>query len=124
MKNDVANYVKQCNICQHNKRDHNHPAGLLQPLPIPAGVWQDLSMDFIEGLPSSEGYTVIMVIVDRLTKSAHFIPLKHPYSTNTVAQLFMDNIVKMHGLPNSIVSDRDRIFVSHFWKHLFKLYRV
>jgi len=124
MKTDVDNYVKQYNICQHSKHAHTHPAGLLQPLPIPAGVWQELSMDFIEGLPKSKGYSVIMVVVDRLTKFAHFIPMKHPYSAATVAQLFMDNIVKMHGLPNIIVSDRDRIFVSAFWKHLFKLYRV
>jgi hypothetical protein len=85
MKNDVDNYVKQCNICQHNKHSHTHPVGLLQPLPIPAGVWQDLSTDFIEGLQKSEGYNVIMVVVDRLTKFAHFIPMKHPYSATTVA---------------------------------------
>ena len=67
---------------------------------------------------------MILVVVDRLTKFAHFIPMKHPYTTVTVAQLFMDNIVKLHGLPSSIVSDRDKIFVSNFWKQLFKLYRV
>ena len=81
-------------------------------------------MDFIEGLPKSNGYSVIMVVVDRLTKFAHFVAVKHPYTASTIAQLFMDNIVKLHGLPNSIVSDRDTIFVSAFWKELFKLYRV
>ena len=79
---------------------------------------------FIEGLPKSNGYNVIMVVVDRLTKFAHFVAVKHPYTASTIAQLFMDNIVKLHGLPNSIVSDRDTIFVSAFWKELFKLYRV
>jgi hypothetical protein len=98
--------------------------GLLQPLPIPEGVWRDLSMDFIEGLPKSEGYSVIMVIVDRLTKYAHFIQVKHPCTTTCIAQLFMDIVVKLHGLPLSIVTDRDTIFVSHFWKELFKLYKV
>jgi len=84
----------------------------------------DISMDFIEGLPKSNGYSVIMVVVDRLTKFAHFVAVKHPYTASTIAQLFMDNIVKLHGLPNSIVSDRDTIFVSAFWKELFKLYIV
>jgi hypothetical protein len=124
MKTDVDNFVKQCSVCQHSKHSHDHPSGLLQPLPIPAGVWQDVSMDFIEGLPQSEGYTVILVVVDRLSKYAHFILVKHPYTAFTIAQLFLDNIVKLYGLPRSIVTDRDTIFVSNFWKQLFKLYQV
>jgi len=74
----------------------------------------DLSMDFIEGLPKSQGYNVILVVVDRLTKFAHFVAVKHPYTAADIAQLFMDNIVKLHGLPQSIVFDRDTIFVSAF----------
>jgi len=81
-------------------------------------------MDFIEGLPKSNGYNVILVVVDRLTKYAHFIPMKHPYTASTIAQAFLDNVVKLHGLPNSIISDRDTVFVSHFWTQLFKLYKV
>jgi hypothetical protein len=124
MKQAVDDFIKQCVICQQAKHSHTHPAGLLQPLPIPQGVWQDLSMDFIEGLPKSQGYSVILVVVDRLTKYAHFVAVKHPYTAADIAELFMDNIVKLHGLPHSIVSDRDTIFVSSFWKQLFKLYRV
>jgi hypothetical protein len=124
MKQDVDSFVKQCIICQQAKHLNTHPMGLLQPLLIPAGVWQDLSMDFIEGLPKSEGFSVILVVVDRLSKYAHFIPVKHPYTANSIAQLFMDNVVRLHGLPATIVSDRDTIFLSKFWKELFKLYKV
>lgn len=81
-------------------------------------------MDFIEGLPKSGGYSVILVVVDRLTKYAQFIAVKHPYSAACIAQLFMDNVVRHHGLPASIVSDRDTIFVSNFWKQFFTLYNI
>ena len=91
---------------------------------MPEGVWRDVSMDFIEGLPKSDRYNVILVVVDRLTKYAHFIPVKHPYTASTIAQAFLDNVVKLHGLPNSIVSDKDTVFVSHFWTQLFKLFKV
>jgi hypothetical protein len=114
MKADVESYIKQCSVYQHNKHSHQHPSGLLQPLPIPEAVWQDITMDFIEALPKSDGYSVILVVVDRLTKYAHFLPVKHPYIAISIAKLFLDNIVKLHGLPKSIVSDRDPIFVSHF----------
>lgn len=99
MKTDVESLIKQCSVCQHNKHSHQHPSGLLQPLPIPEGVWQDLSMDFIEALPKSQGHTVILVVVDRLSKYAHFIPVKHPYTAMSIAQIFLDNIVKLHGMP-------------------------
>jgi len=124
MKQAVESYIKQCDVCQHAKHSNTHPAFLLQPLPLPQGVWMDLSMDFLEGLPRSQGYNVIFVVVDKLTKYAHFMAVKHPYTTASIAQLFMDNVVRLHGLPQSIVSDRDTIFVSAFWKELFKLYRV
>jgi hypothetical protein len=78
-------------------------------------------MDFIYGLPSSHGKTSIFVVVDHLTKYAHFCPVSHPYTASTIVQFFVDNIVKLHGVPQSIVSDRDKIFTSNFWKELFRL---
>lgn len=97
------------------------PAGLLQPVPIPLQIWTEVSMDFVEGLPSSNGYTVIMVIVDRLSKYAHFVALKHPYTAVTIAKAFVANVVRLHGIPTDIVSDRDKVFVSSFWQALFQL---
>jgi hypothetical protein len=84
-------------------------AGLLQPLPIPTTIWIDISMDFIEGLPPSNGYTVIIVVVDRLTKYAHFAALKHPFTVATVAKVLIANVVRLHGIPASIITDRQSI---------------
>jgi hypothetical protein len=94
---------------------------LLNPLPIPANAWQDLSIDFIEGLPKYEGYLVILVVVNHLTNYAHFMPLKHPYTASSVAQVFFNNVVKLHGVPRTILSDKDKVFTNTFWKELFRL---
>jgi hypothetical protein len=121
MRKEVRRFIKECDICQQNKSENIHPAGLLQPSPIPTKIWTDISLDFIKGLPNSEGYSVIMVVVDRLSKYAHFIPISHPYTASKIAQVFLANIFKLHGLPNSIVTDRNPTFTSTFWKELFKL---
>lgn len=78
-------------------------------------------MDFIEGLPKSEGFSVTLVVVDRFTKYAHFIHIKHPFSAQDIAKAVFENVVKFHGLPKTIVSDRDKVFTSQFWQELFKL---
>ena len=84
-------------------------------------VWEDISMDFIEGLPCSFRKDTIMVVVDRLSKFTHFTPLTHPFTAKLVAEKFVDSIVRLHGMPRSIVSDRDPIFISHLWQEFFKL---
>ena len=94
---------------------------LLQPLSIPTTPWTDVSLDFVEGLPKSMGFEVILVVVDRLTKYVQFVPVSHPYSAAKIAFLYMQHIFKLHGMPSSIVSDRDANFTSLFWSELFRL---
>jgi hypothetical protein len=120
MKSAVKEFVAHCHICQQAKPERSLPAGLLQPLPIPSGPWDMATMDFIDGLPPSRQYNCILVVVDKLSKYAHFIPLRHPYTAAKVAEVFVDNIYKLHGMPLTLVSDRDPVFTSHFWKALFK----
>ena len=121
MRKDIRKIIRECEVCQRNKTENLKPAGALQPLPIPSKAWVDISMDFIEELHLSKGYSVIMVIVDRFNKYSHFIPMAHPYMAAIVAKAFMENIFKLHGIPQSIVSDRDAIFTSNFWKEIFHL---
>ncbi|KAK8918580.1 hypothetical protein KSP39_PZI021790 [Platanthera zijinensis] len=124
MKPDVHTYIQHCTVCQKCKSDNQRPAGLLQPLPIPERIWQDISLDFIDGLPKSKGKSTIFVVVDRLSKNAHFMAMSHPYTAEGVAQVFMDAVFRLHGLPASIVSDRGAVFVSTFWQELFKTLKV
>lgn len=121
LKKQVQEYVNQCSICQQAKPEHVKYPGLLQPLPVPEYAWQIVSLDFIEGLPSSKQYDCILVVVDKFSKYAHFIALAHPFTAMKVALLYMDNIYKLHGLPQAIISDRDRIFTSTLWQELFRL---
>ena len=93
--------------------------GLLQPMKIPEWKWEEVGMDFIVGLPCTQGgYDSIWVIVDRLTKVAHFIPVKTTYNGPRLAQLYMERIVCLHGVPKKIVSDRGTQFTSHFWQQV------
>uniref|UniRef100_A0A453DEU0 Integrase catalytic domain-containing protein n=1 Tax=Aegilops tauschii subsp. strangulata TaxID=200361 RepID=A0A453DEU0_AEGTS len=120
MKAQVLQYVRCCQTCQQAKPDRAASPGLLLPLPIPAQRWDLISMDFVDGLPQSSRFNCLLVIVDKRTKFAHFLPLAHPYTAASVAKLYMNQIYKIHGLPGAIVSDRDPVFTSHFWQELFR----
>ncbi|GJV75382.1 retrotransposon-related protein [Tanacetum coccineum] len=124
MRKSVKEVVRTCDVCQRNKSDLSVYPGLLQPLPIPNQIWQDISMDLIDSLPVSQGKSTVLVVVDRLSKQSHFIPVTHPYTAKVIAQLFLDNNYKLHGLPKTIVSDKDKIFLSLFWHSLFKMLKV
>ena len=121
LKAGLKKFIRECDIYQRIKSDTFVLAGLLQPLAIPATPWTDVSLDFVEGLPKSQGFKVILVVVDWLTKYVHFIPLSHPYTIAKVASLFMQHVFKRHGMLVTIVSDRDSTFSSLFWFELFKL---
>lgn len=120
MKKLIRKFVAECDICQRNRYEAILPPGLLQPNKIPDAAWLDISMDFIEGLPKSGGKTVILVVVDRFTKYAHFLPLSHPYSAAIVAEAFIQGVFKLHGMPKTIISDRDPLFLSTFWEAFFR----
>jgi hypothetical protein len=119
MKRDVAAHVALCDTCHRVKAEHQRPAGLLQLLKVPEWKWEDIRMDFIVGLSRiRDGYDSIWVIVDRLTKVAHFIPVKTTYTGAKLAEVYMSKIVCLHGVPKRIVSDRCTQLTSRFWGKL------
>nr|GEW72015.1 monodehydroascorbate reductase [Tanacetum cinerariifolium] len=124
LKRMFRQFVKECDTCQRRKPHLSAYPGLLQPLPIPERIWTEVSIDFIEKLSTSQGKSVIMVVVDRLSNYAYFMPLAHPFTASQVAQVFLDGVYKLHGLHESIVSDRDKVFLSNFWKSLFSTLNV
>ncbi|GKE45801.1 putative reverse transcriptase domain-containing protein [Tanacetum coccineum] len=121
MKADIATYVNKCLICAKVKAEHQKPSGLLQQPEIPVWKWERITMDFVSGLPRTpSGYDTIWVIVDRLTKSAHFLPMKKTDTMDKLMQHYLKEIVCRHGVPISIISDRDSHFTSRFWRSLQK----
>ncbi|GJY36987.1 putative reverse transcriptase domain-containing protein [Tanacetum coccineum] len=119
MKRDVAEYVSRCLTCSKIKSEHQKHSGLLQQPEIPEWKWEKITMDLVIKLPrSSSGYDAIWVIVDRLTKSAHFLPIREDYKTEKLARIYINEIVARHGMPVLIISDRDGRFASHLWQAL------
>ena len=119
MRREIAEFVALCDVCQRVKAEHQRPAGLLQPLQIPEWKWEEIGMDFITGLPrTSSGHDSIWVVVDRLTKVAHFIPVHTTYTGKRLAELYLARIMCLHGVPKKIVSDRGSQFTSKFWQKL------
>jgi hypothetical protein len=117
MKREISEHVVVCDSCQRIKAEHQRPADLLQPLQIPQWKWDEIGMDFIVGLPCTRtGYDSIWVVVDRLTKVTHSIPVKTTYNSAVLAKLYMSRIVCLHGVLKKIVSDRGTQFTSHFWQ--------
>jgi len=121
---DVTKFIKSCEVCCKNKIPRHKPYGLLSPLSTPKRPWSDISMDFVVELPKSKDYTCIMVVVDRLTKMAHFIPFRCLPTASIAADAFLSAIFRLHGLPESIISDRGSQFTSAFWNRLCNLYGI
>ncbi|KAG8485945.1 hypothetical protein CXB51_019284 [Gossypium anomalum] len=119
MKRDISEFVSKCLICQQVKVKHQVPSGLLQPIMVPEWKWDQITMEFVTGLPvTPRKKDAVWVVVDQLTKSAHFIPIGKDFSLDKLADLYISEIVRLHGVPLSTISDRDPRFTSRFWKRL------
>jgi transposase InsO family protein/predicted aspartyl protease len=118
MRRDVKRYIRNCHVCQRSRTPRHKPSGVLHPLSVPSQPWVSISMDFVTGLPWSSGFDAIWVVVDRLTKMRHFIPCRTTTSAQDLADMFITDIFRLHGLPDNIVSDRGTQFASDFWQHL------
>ena len=117
MKRDIARYVAECDVCCRIKAKHQRPAGTLQPLPIPEWKWDKVSMDFITGFPKTQkGNDAIFVVIDRLSKVAHFLPIRESITTSQLADLHVSRVESLHGVPLEINSDRGSLFTSRFWQ--------
>jgi hypothetical protein len=121
LKQDIMRHISECVNCQQNKSKHTLPARLLQPLPNPEKKWESILMDFIIGLPKVQGKDCIYVVVDRLTKFAHFYAIPTENSAVQVTELFFREVFRLHGLSRNIINDRDSRFIGTFWRELFRL---
>lgn len=121
MEKEVKEYVDACPTCAQQKTSHQPPSGLLQPLPVPSRPWSDISLDFVTGLPPSEGNTTVLTVVDRFSKMVHFIPLTKLPSAKETADVVLHHVFRLHGFPRDVVSDRGPQFISQFWRAFCKL---
>jgi hypothetical protein len=125
MKKEIAQYISKCLECQKVKAEHRYPAGLLQPFPIPKWKWEVVTMDFITKFPRiRKKHDSIMVVVENITKASHFIPMKITHKETNVANIYIREVACLHGIPKTIVSDRDPKFTSKLWKGLFKGFKT
>jgi hypothetical protein len=117
LNKDVAHYIKTCHICQRIKPSNQRPAGWLHPLPIPEARWKEVAMDMVTGLPTTaKHHDAVIVFVDRLTKMAHFAPTTKEVDAEGWAKLFINNVFRLHSMPQATVSDRDSRLTSQFWQ--------
>ncbi|KAL2086022.1 hypothetical protein ACEWY4_017081 [Coilia grayii] len=124
LERDIREYVQACLTCSQNKSSNQPPAGLLQPLPVPSRPWSHIAMDFITGLPASDGMTVILTVVDRFSKMAHFVPLSKLPTAKVTAQAVLNHVFRIHGVPKDIVTDCGPQFTSTFWREFCLLVGV
>jgi transposase InsO family protein len=124
IRKDVISFVSSCDSCQRVRFSRQNPVGTLQPLPIPTRPWSVIGMDFITKLPLSQGYDSILVVVDLLSKSAHFVPTRETITAKDLATLFRREVFRLHGLPDRIISDRGTTMTSEFWQQLMKLLNI
>ena len=122
MARDVQGYVSASSVCAHSKDPHTQPPSLLQPLTIPSRPWSHIALDFVTALPVSSGNTTVLTIVDRFSKATHFVPLPSLPTASTTAQLLLQHVVRLHGIPLDIVSDRGPQFTANFWRAFCSLF--
>ena len=120
LKKNIALFIVKCQECHLVKAEHQHPSGLLQPLPIPKWKWEVISMDVIIGIPKGNKHNdSIFVVVDKLSKATHFIPVKSACKVVHIAEIFLKDIFRLHGIPKEIISNQDMKFTGNFWRSLF-----
>ena len=128
MNRDISKYCETCNVCKWSKLDNQRPYGQLNPLSIPSHPWESIGVDFVGPLPLSKDrngeFDMIAVVIDWLTSMVHLVPSRQDYKAREMAELIFAEVYRLHGLPKSIVSDRDTLFTSTFWTHLHRLIRV